>query len=443
MSPFIVIARPDPEHGMGSAVKGLGRNIAEIGQTLAQARARDRQLDIEEQRAQAALMREQGLAEARQQRADQQASDVQANVEGVRGVGAQAQETNAGNMLEQASRSPNGALGPFGLLNPRAIVDGMKQSTEIKARMEQRAALAERMTPAAGRAYLARAATEEKEAARKQALQMDLQSLQDAVQDGVLDERQAKQFGKALQSAVREGSNPGAIHTQIAKHYDMHAKLKLRAKGWEEADPKAAEMIQAIERTAAAVPDPAIREQIMGKVAAAKAEWTRTEWESFRSKSDADQSLAALQSLLYQAQAQTGQPIDDTKTERAVAERGVREDAFTPERGQERSMDAQLGSQPYNVRKDPRGTLGGSGKPSAAPAGNKQASKRQPDRVLLEGWVQQGAQEALRAGTREDRATRIGALRKKIADDLGLDVENPTVIALVREALQRNYQRGK
>lgn len=432
--PFIVLARPDMEHTAGKALAGLGRNIAEIGTRLADRRAREKAMEAELTRAQAQLAREQRVTGERD-------ADREGSLRGLEEIGQRDQEGSVNSALEQHKGQ---ILGPFGILNPRMIGAAALAGQAAQRRGLERMELAKRMSPEGARMFLARETENEKKAARETALKAELEALQGAVADGVLDEVKAQRYSKALQTATREGRDPGAIHERLAKEYDMHAKVKQRLRAWEQADKDAAALIQSIEQAGAVIQDPEAKQVIQEKVAKARGEWGNTEYQDFRSKSDPGQTLGALQAILFSAQAGAmpsgGGPMGITRAEKGVQDDAVRNDAFTPERGAANSdwsrqmgqgvgMPAR-GAQPQPITAAPPQTAG----PKLTPM---------HDKVLLAGAVRQGAQKALAAGTREERAARIGDLRKAIADDLGLDVEDPTVIALVREALSRNYERGK
>lgn len=500
--PFIVVARPDMEHTAGSAVQGLGRNIAAIGLTLQQIRDRDKALEVERTRAEAALLREQNADAARQALAQERAAGVAGSVAGLKALGESGMRATLAQSVDEGMKKPLGSiLGPFGMLNPRAVMGGLKSAAEIKERMDHNMALASYMSPVDARAHLTRAAAEEKDYARKAGLQADLRALNNAVADGVIDERKAKLFSSALQSAVREGRDPGEIHARIAKEYDLHSQLKARAKGWAEADKNATQMISDIERTAAGIQDPDLKQAIAEKVAMARGEWAKTEYPSFRMESDAGKSLAALQALLYQAQASAGAPVSRTKTEQAVGDEGVRDDAFTPERRAAREMaglrffipgmagqstqqqqqpqapaptttpgrtrapgpkQQQAGDDADAFTPERSGIRAMTGQQLSVPPEDLAAKNRlradmglppiastlpqqsgQPDEVRLRTLVRAGAYEALQAGTTEERAKRIGVLRKHIADELGLDVEDPAVMKRVRQALSEVYDQPK
>lgn len=469
--PFIVVARPDMEHTAGKALGGLGRNIAEIGQTLSAARQREKALEAEKMRAEASLMREKNLAAQREAREAERTADREASMQGMEQLGQRSERAAYEASIQEAMRSPQGALGPFGALNPRALAGGLRSGLEAKQRSQARLELAARMSPEAARMYLARETENEKKIARDQAWKDEAQALQDAIADGVLDERKAKLYARALQTAAREGKEPGQVWKLLAKEYDMHVKVKGRLRAWDQADKDAATLIQSIEQAASSVQDPVAQAALRGKVAQARGEWERTEHQSFRSQSDPEKTLGALREILFLAQAEAGTPMDLTQAERTQQESAVRNDAFTPERGAATSEWARGmgGGRPPASAAAPRAQASSGGRRSTdtgkrasaeeiaagEPARRAEREKRGlPGRTLdpnapkrqlkdvkdaerLHNFVLERAQKTL--SVEGDRKQKVMQLRDEIARDLGLDPSSPDVFAIVKQALEAAY----
>jgi len=225
----------------------------------------------------------------------------------------------------------------------------------------------------------------------------------------------------------------------------------VRERGWAEADQRASELIGSIEQSAAGVVDDEVRQAIMQKVADARGEWARTEYPSFRMKTDAGETLAGLQEILFDAQAaalpETGLPIGKTASEqqvdmrRATGDLGGRGQGASAQRrqtdtGKRQTPREQADAEPgRRAEREKRGLPGRTYDPNAP----KRKLSGEGDVKRLRNFVLERAQKTLSVGG--DRAAKVKQLRDEIARDLGLDPSSPDVFAVVKEALSEAYGR--
>jgi len=442
--PYIISARPeDLDRGPGAAVAGLGRGVSklaaaldEVGKERERAKLADRKMKVEEQRAATALAREERALALQDAKAAEREADVAGSVEGIGQAGGQA---TADTFLAEALQSPGGVLGPFGALNPRSVARGTQMAGEVQERSARRMALAERMSPEGARNFLRQGAEEDKKAVRAKSAQEEVMALQDAVAEGVLGEQEAASYARALQSAIREGRPAGEIHSRLAQRYAMASKLKVRAEDWGAADKKASAMMQSLMQLADTTEglDPETGKDIMSelvkRLADARGEWARTQYPSFRSKTDAAASLAGLQKILLGARA-------DADPAKFLQQEHL--DDFLPKDYGPGARDVVPGEKPRRVAR-PKSDRGVAGELKARgktyKAGTVRPLTDENDARLLQEMVLRESATTLAAGG--DRKARVVALRDKIAHDLGLDPTDPQVFSVVQSALQQAYGR--
>ncbi len=455
MSPFVsVIRQHDFENSAGAALQGAGANLAKIGERLSahrqrqraeQARAAEanRRLDIAEENAKTSLLRESRMLSEAKAREDMRSAGREGSIREIEEVGGREVQRGARRGaqegLEQAVNSSGGVLGPFGVMS-RVAGSAAKGAMEAQRRVAESVELARRMSPPDARAELERVKARETQAVLEQGFQDDAKSLQEAVADGVIDDAKAKQYTKALQTALREKRNPGAIRERIAKEYDIHSKLVNRQDDWAKADKKAGALLDQLHQLVESAPDgvdpesgASIKQSMTERLAKAKGEWARTGYQTFRMKEDPATSLGGLQALIFGAQAE------------ADPQGFVEEDAGSrippPSAGQKTAMGVngpmrRGGSQAAQARPGAGQVAGGAvAQPAARPA-------PPGEREQLAAVVQDGARVALTAGSQKERRGRMKELLVQVADSLGLDPTDPSVIAVVREQLAAVHGGG-
>jgi hypothetical protein len=443
MSPFIVAADPRfLDRGSGDAIATSGRRLQELGITfhkLKEQRDRERaetilaneRLDLERQRAEIQLMREERMASLQEQKAGEREADREAVQTGF-GELQQTAETNAGQQgFQQAMGAPGAVdLGPFGLLG--AAGAGAAAQAQARQRMEGHKALAARMSPEAARGYLARETVNEEKALRAQGFDEEKRMLQKAADpetgDGYLSPEESKLLESALRTEIASGRPPGQITKRLQVRYAQVEKTRLRDEEWVGADGQAEEMIAAIGGATMNAPKginpltgKSAQAEMAGRLAKAKAEWEKTKHKSYRISHGPAESLEALQAVLYGAEAEAD-PAGFAHRAQAEA---------TDQAGRHARGEA-----PFRPLEQRGTAAGGGGAATAAAPPKKAGGPKRTDEERLAGQVQRGAQEALRAGPGPQRKARIKELLNQIADALGLDPEHPVVLERVREALQ-------
>jgi len=296
----------DAGEAVAKGVQQQHKDTLEAAENKTKAETDRQRLAIEEARAKTSLLAESNRASAAKERQAAQDADRQAAVQGLQELAGQKQQDAVRKGIEAAVASPGGALGPFGLFTATAqgAAGGLAKA---QANMGPKIAIAERMSPAGARMFLQRETQAQKQATIAEAYQKEADAVMAGVQDGVLTPEIAKGMVEALQSGLRSGALPGQIHKQVAKAYDLHAKVQKRLAGWQESDRKAGEAVAMIEKMATQAVDPKVRDALLDKVAKAKGEWGRTMPQSFREKHDGEASLAALEQVVFGAQADTGE----------------------------------------------------------------------------------------------------------------------------------------
>jgi hypothetical protein len=417
-----------------------------------------RRLDIEEQRAQASLAKEANALAAKQAAADERDADRQAVTQGLAEMGSKAVGRAQQDQVKRALASPGGLLGPFGMAT--ALAKGTPETLAVQQRMAGKMELAKRMSPAAGRAFLARETAAEKQTVLTQGYQEEMQALDNAVREGKFDDpfgpdstggeqsdqgaAKAKELAKKLQEGLAAGQPPGLVHKEIQNAYDLHAKLSARKAGWEAADLKVKEMLdqmRVLANNAPAGVDPdtgkSIRGELIERAHAVEGEWQRTIGlpgvsESYRRATDPDKDVGELTKLLFGAQTEASPDAVLAEMNAAAAAKGPAQ--------QEQDMALATGA--GSARKPTRtaqaapgakGAAGGSvprGTPSRAPQGDKQAGQ-------IRSIVQAELSKALQFGAKVDRTASIKGLLDRLEHDLGLDMADQKVREQVREAMSQ------
>jgi hypothetical protein len=305
---------------------------------------RNRALDIQEQNAQAKLLREQGAlqqnAAVKQDALDRLDQMAEANTRDAAAEG-----------VRQSLASPGGVLGPFGIAS-RAAMGGAQAVAETQQEFAGKRALAEQMTGPAAQAFLVREARDMKVAALKRGYAEEGQALQHALQDGVFEDpatmferassgktpkevppsaqaqAEAKRYAEALQSAIAEGRSPGDVHARLAHQYDVHRQIVQRAKAWPLADQRAAELQDTLRKVLAETPntvDPLTGDNphadLQERLAQMDGEWARTQYQTFRMGHDPGDSLAGLQKVLFSATAKSAPGAFQQMDQAMVADR--------------------------------------------------------------------------------------------------------------------------
>lgn len=444
--PFIVAARPeDLDRGPGAAVAEAGKRLANLSATFYELKGRrdreraeavraNQRLELEEQRAKIMLAREQRLAGDAEAKAGQQEADRAGAMQGFDELEQKSMRQAGEQAFQMALGSPEGVLGPYGLL--KAGVAGIYERQQAQQRMQGYQALAEKMSPGAAAAYLTKKQGEEKRKVFEDGFALEARYIQDALAGEKIDPEMASTLNQGLQVEMRSGRPPGATTKELAKNAALQAKLRARETAWAEVDNEAAELLTTARTLGKHAPgdvDPLTGRNMQAEMAEAlanaEAEWAKTDDPTYRAGTDPKQALAALKKIVFGMKASSDpQGYVDERIGVQMQEGVMAKDARA--RGAERMQKAQGGAQ--------GGSGGGSGGGSRVDPG-RQPAKQKPaprtDQQRLEGILTEGAQGALRAGTREERAARITELRNRVADELGLDVTDPKVHAAVREIL--------
>jgi len=399
---------------------------------------RERELQIQETRAKSQLLRESNTASVLGEREASKAADREAVVQGFKEMQQGADQRAVEDALHDSVKSVQGALGPFGLLNPRFIGNAAKGLAESQQRFAPKIELAKRMSPPAAREFLTKEAADEKSRVTARAYQQEAEAILAGVKDGVIDPTMGKSMTEALQGAIRTGRSPGPIHAQVAKAYDLHNKLQKRLAGWEETDAKAGELVGMLQKMADSAEVPSLREKLRKKVADAKGEWGRTRPQSFREKHDGEESLRGLEAILFGAQAAKGEnPSDPTYVQDMIPKGSA---------GQEisKSVAATAPNRTASTGKAPKYTGSSGGSPAAGPmqgqdgtaGGYRQitAKTRARDMRTLRGIVADDGPKVIQEGG--DRAALVWLL-KKASQELGLDPRDPELVKEVKLALHK------
>lgn len=470
----------------GGAIEQIHREKAAAERQKIEDAQRDRALDIQEQRAQAALLKEQGTlaqgAAVKQDALERLDRMADANTKDAYADG-----------VRKSLASPGGALGPFGVFS-RAAQGGVQAAADAQQEMAGKTALAQQMTGPAAQAFLTREAADMKRRALVRGYQEEGQAVQNALQDGVFEDpasmferassgktpkevppsaqaqAQAKQYAEALQSAIAEGRSPGDVHARLAHQYDIHRQIVQRAKSWPVADTKAGEFIDTLRGILAETPsgiDPKTgtdaHADLRERLAQMDGEWARTQYQTFRVAHDPGDSISGLQKVLFSA---TAKSAPDAFMAQDAA---VRADQQLPKTNAD-VVQAAAGANSRASGLDgsavPRGTPAArktdTGEraseeqiAAAAPAraaererrGFKSQSDAKPNATRADGArqiksiVAAEVQRGMASGA--DKRDRIKAMWKRIVDTTGLDPRDPAVHSLVREALSQEIEGKK
>jgi len=453
----------------GYALRELGRNVAEIGPRFRQmhqderaAKERERQFQIQEQRAQASLAREQNLAAARAEKAQEQEEGREALKATIQEQSDKALGVAHQEQVRRALESPEGLLGPFGMAS--ALAKGAPNTMRVKERWAGYKELASRMDPSHGRTWLndtlKRDAAEEKQRVIAEGYAEEAQALDVAIKEGKFDDpfgpvskegepseeggALAQQLAKALQDGLAARKPPGAVHKALALVHAKHAKLSARKAGWEAADLRVKEMLDQMRVLANNAPDgvdpdtgKSIRGELIERAHAAEGEWQRTIGlpgvsESYRRATDPAKDVGEITKLLFGAQTEASPDAVLQEMNAAAEAKGPAQQAEDmalatgagPARKSSRTAQAAPGAKGAAGGSVPRGT------PTRAPEGGKQAGQ-------IRSIVQEEVAGALAGGSKNSRATAIKGLLDRLEHDLGLDMSDQGVRAAVREAISQ------
>lgn len=442
MPPFVIAARPeDLDRGPGAAIAGVGRRVTEVATELHRlkiadqtAKRRDqldnRRLDIAELNAKRLLLAESNRNAALTQRGQAAAAKAASVEQESMHTGEQLKAEAAGaNTFEALAKGggAGGALGPFGMFNPKALAQGAAQTAATATRMNQKVELAKRMTPEAARGYLQRAANQERVGLYAEHYQREQEAIGKGVADGWLPPEEAEQFAQLLQTAAAAGQPPGETQRKLAKRYDLHVKLKRRSDEWAKADAKAEELLaimeQLVQRADEGV-DPetgeSLRVSMNERLAQAQTEWERTRLSpTFRMETDPQASLAGLQKVIFGAQA-IADPLALRREVRTEQRPGVQ--ASPPLRSG--GTTATTPPPGWSVRQP---------EPGAAQEAGEAKAKDTPQQAQLRRTVRSMAAEI----DRSDMTGSLERLLKGIARDMGVDQLPPEVFAVVQDELSR------
>ncbi len=462
MAPFVIATSPEYwDRGPGAAVAKLGQRVTEISthfhgeaervrREREDRRLKEEHLELERQKAEAMLQRSQAkqAGEAQALAADQ--ASVQGTTESLQAEGDRATqlagEQGFGSTL--SSESIKGRFGPFGLITAgtRGAIDNQRMRDKVAHDVQ----LASQMKPADARAHLAQKKAEYAKEALATGYQQAnalLQRSQDEDASEQITPEDAVGLNELLQTAMAEGKSADGVIGLIAKHYKANADLKGRDRRWKDADKKADEYLAALNGMADAAPtdvDPVTlkpkNQEFLTRLQEAQDAWEATNLPSHRARNEPNKELAALQAFVSQGQAQAD-PEGFIKQSRQKILQGRRDRGEAPFRPlDQRGILGGEGRTPPATRASAAGHTGkGSG---AEKQGRAEPARGQAPPAAarqMSAMVQQAANKTLRAGTTEERAKRIGELRKQIANDLGLDPNAEDVDQAIRQVLSSLY----
>jgi len=429
-------ARPWWEHvgDAGTAVAaGFLQHHKDKREDAEEARAgarKDRALAIEEQEAKAKLLAETNRATILGAKQAEHAAEVKGAVEGLQELAGQKREAAVRKGIDEAIRSTGGALGPFGLLRAQAT-GAYKGATAVEAEMAPKIELARTMGPAGARMYLEKEATAYKQEVRAEAFQKEAEAVLDGVADGVITPEMGQSMVEALQTALQSNGSPGMVHRQVAKAYDLHAKVQKRLAGWEEADRKAGELIAMLEKMAQqAEPSTTARQTLLDMVGKAKGEWGRTQVPSFREKSDGGASLAGLEAILFGAQAANEEMpsgIEYSEPPPPVPNREELIEGISNMGGGHRDLRGARAAAPAPAAGGPGKAQQPRAQTRVTPATRAKVTQSVDTHVFANG------QAAVTPG--QGQAEAIRKLRRELAEELGLEVTDPFLDGALTAAL--------
>jgi hypothetical protein len=427
-------------HALAGGIRDQARSRTEAAKEARVAAENDRKLAIEEAEAEAKLTKEKNESAARAEVEAEKQADRDVAVAEFRRSTANDSQDALRQDVGAALRRSGGVLGPFGILNTKAMGEALKRQSAIGKRMEGDIALASGMTRPAARAYLQRAAEDIKGEVISSGYQEEFDLLNGLVMEEKIDPARAKEYGKELQAGARARKPPGDVHKRLMQESELYVQAQTRAEDWEKADVQATGMIDGLRKLVAEMPDgvdpitgKSVKAGMMERLAAAKVEWNRTKpgengVSVFRQKNDAAGSLDGLQKILFEAQIEADPE--------AFMQRDRADSVPTPSRDE---VVAAIGGMGGGHRTQ-GGAVEGFQEPAqeAPPArGGKQQPAADRQRQQLATLVREEAQKALRAGG--DRRERLDALRERVAKELGLEKNSPEVHAIIKNELARAF----
>lgn len=311
--PYLVASSRDSEELRGHALAEGGRRLTELAVTFGKIYDQRKEERARYKLAQKRLELERARAERQLERDKQRAADVEGAVQGIQEEGARATDL-AGRQGFQSQMASDalGVLGPFGLVT--AAVRGAQARAQMEKAVAHDVEIAKRMSPEGARAHLAGRKAQYARAALttgyNTAKQMIMRGA-DPEGDAVLTPADARELNATLQSAIDEGESADGVIKEIGKRYRLHGATRQRAKDWEAADAKAQEFLASVQQLADQAPegfDPntgtSAKAAAAKRLADAQAEWTQTEYGSFRMRNDPAESLAALKKMVLEGEAE-------------------------------------------------------------------------------------------------------------------------------------------
>lgn len=432
-------------HALAGGIRDRASSRAKAAELKLEAEAQDRKFKIEEAKAAAALAKEENEAAARGEvQAQKQAERDQAS-EDYQKATARSSEDALRQDVGAALRRSGGVLGPFGILNPKTMLGGLQRQAAIGKKMQANKEQASRMTPVAARNFLTKQAEELKKEVNEAGFNEEFELLDALSVEEKIDPARAKEYAKELQRAAREGGPPGAIHKRLMEESELYVQAQTRAEDWEKADVSAKGMIDGLRKLVGEMPDgldpitgKSAKAEMMKRLAAAGVEWNRTRpgengVSVFRQKNDAAGSLDGLQKILFEAQIEAD-PDAFMRQERSAntpmtkppAERDPATDGVGP-------LGAEVPPGGGGARPSQAAQEAPTGGPRRAGGGGQPVADRTRQQIAT--MVMEGAQDALRAGKPEARKKALRALLERLKEDLGVNPGDPSVLAIVQEAL--------
>lgn len=451
------------QQGIAGAGEALGEGIRAYGEDKRRAREFEAELEIEKTKAEALLEREKNQAAARGEASDAIEAEREAMVKGATDDMQKQVVSAAQQNLHKSLRLPGGALGPFGALDPKKLVSGIKTQMEVQRQMNQNIELAKRMKPAAGRAFLERESAKVKQGVLATGYQEEFEALQMLSDEGKIGPEQVKEYKKLLQQSLAEGKPPGAVMTALKKESEVYVRTQARADGWLRADKAGPEMIESLAQLISKLPsggvDPvsgkSMRETLMHRLNDARTEWSRTlpgptGYSKYRTENDAETALAALQKILFEAQIDTDPEAFMAAQSRFAEEaRRAQPPAYQVDPNDMEMLRGMQGAASENrTGVIGRGTMKQGVPPQeqaqAAPAQKpakpaRRAGNAKSDQETLEAVVLDGARSALTAGSKQERVAAIQKMREQASKTTGLPVDHPEVHEIVKAALGKVY----
>jgi hypothetical protein len=450
--------RPWYEHVVdaGNAIAGgiAGYRREKRADAAAQAEAEEqaardeREFAIEETRAKASLLAESNRATLIKAKADEDAAEKLGYIERLQERAGNDMRDRVSLGVKKALGSPGGVLGPFGLLG-RVVGGAAGGAAQSAAKWGPKVALAKRMSADGARRYLEDEAELAKGAVLGEGFQEDSRAVLNGVADGVLTPEAGQGLVNDLARALRTGGSPGAVSAEVTKAYDEHAKAVARAQSWVDTDRKAGELFVTLDDLAGKAESPSAAKALRTMAATARSEWARTQVDTYRNdqgKPDGPTALAALEGLVWRAQAVAEEPLTGPQySPRPFQEiQALEEPISYSHRFEEVPLDPQV---PPGGRqaKAPRGTPQAPGEapqPARPPTAIRPAGKL-PAAKAVDAHVARHGRAVIEQGA-DPKASKaaVAKMRAALAKELELDPLDPALEGFIIDALRR-LQRGE